>query len=81
MSKHALGTFDVSNGQCIELLIAVATSDVDRKQDGPGDADTDEEDVTEDFQVPQEEEAVYGAMVEDKSVWGLEEWLDPVEPA
>ena len=54
---------------------------MDGEQDGPGDADSDEEDVAEDLEIAQKEEAIYGAMVENEGVWDLEEWLDPVEQA
>jgi len=52
-----------------------------RYQDRPRDAATDETYHAENLQKAKEEEAIKGRMIENKGVWDLCKWFDPIEPS
>lgn len=81
MGKHALFVLNHSNCQHVQLGELLASSKVDGKENWPSNQHAHKERVSQDLEVPQKEEPIERAMIKHKSVWCLEEWLDPVEPA
>lgn len=81
MGVQLLGVLDVANGQRVELLEPAAAGGVEREEDGPEDEAAGEADVPQHLDEAEEEEAVQGAVVEDKGIGDLEEGYDPVDPA
>lgn len=81
MRKHTLTIANLANRQDIQLTEFITTSDVDWEKNRPSDQHSDKKSVAQDFEISQKEEPIERAMVENESIWSLEERFHPVEPA
>ncbi|CAG9987092.1 unnamed protein product [Clonostachys byssicola] len=55
------------------------TRDVYREENWPRYAATDKEYATQNLEIPQEEEPIQRAMIQDEGIRDFEEWFDPFE--
>lgn len=81
MSVELLVVGNVANCQHIEPCISPSTSSIDGKQDWISQEASDKANVSNDFKIAKEEEAINGSMVENECIGYAKEWNDPIEPA
>ena len=72
---------DVGHGQHIQLNLPSTSSDVDREQDGPGNASPNEHDDHGHAKVSKEEVSIQRLVLESIGIWDLPERSNPVEPS
>ena len=68
---------DIAEAENVELLLAITSCSVDRKQDGPGDATSDQADDDRYLQISEQEVAIQRVMLENESVRELIKGFQP----
>lgn len=68
---------DIAEAEYVELLLAISSCGVDRKEDGPGDTAPNQADDDRYLQVPEQKIAIKGVVLQYESIWELIEGLQP----